>query len=102
EQRSVCLSSWRIKVLSGMMAICVEGKRKDMRQLLWHSSAVTERISHNQVRTSSGTVYLLQGKIDSAAMRKEGFPYRFIKRFTFGFSRRWKEYVEEFLEERRR
>lgn len=31
-----------------------------------------------------------------------GFPYRFIKKFTFGFTRRWKEYVEEFLEERRR
>ncbi|NWY67414.1 M18BP protein, partial [Erithacus rubecula] len=69
---------------------------------LWHSSAITERLSHSQVRTSTGAVYLLQGKIDSAAMRKEGFPYHFIKKFTFGFSRRWKEYVEEFLEERRR
>ncbi|NXD30351.1 M18BP protein, partial [Spelaeornis formosus] len=69
---------------------------------LWHSSAVTERLSQNQLRTSSGTVYLLQGKIDSAAMRREGFPFRFIKRFAFGFSRRWKEYVEELLEGRRR
>ncbi|XP_077037015.1 mis18-binding protein 1 isoform X2 [Agelaius phoeniceus] len=102
KEKTICLSSWRIKVLAGNTAICVEGKRKDMRQLLWHSSAVTERVTHNQVQTSSGAVYLLQGKIDSAAMRKEGFPYRFIKKFTFGFSRRWKEYVEEFLEERRR
>ncbi|NXE70767.1 M18BP protein, partial [Calcarius ornatus] len=102
EKKTICLSSWRIKVLAGNTAICVEGKRKDMRQLLWHSSAITERVTHNQVQTSSGAVYLLQGKIDSAAMRKEGFPYRFIKKFTFGFSRRWKEYVEEFLEERRR
>ncbi|NXB78564.1 M18BP protein, partial [Donacobius atricapilla] len=102
EQTNICLSSWRIRVLTGNTAICVEGKRKDMRQALWHSSAVTERVTHNQVRTSSGAVYQLQGKIDSAAMRSEGFPYRFIKRFTFGFSRRWKEYVEEFLEERRR
>ncbi|NXW72818.1 M18BP protein, partial [Hirundo rustica] len=102
EQTNICLNSWRIKVLPGNTAICVEGKRKDMRQLLWHSSAVTERVTHNQVRTSSGAVYLLQGKIDSAAMRREGFPYRFIKRFTFGFSRRWKEYLEELLGERRR
>ncbi|XP_030922024.1 mis18-binding protein 1 isoform X2 [Geospiza fortis] len=102
KEKNICLSSWRIKVLAGNTAICVEGKRKDMRQLLWHSSAVTERVTHNQVQTSSGAVYLLQGRIDSAAMRKEGFPYRFIKKFTFGFSRRWKEYVEEFLEERRR
>ncbi|KAL9851049.1 mis18-binding protein 1 isoform 1-T1 [Geothlypis trichas] len=102
KEKNICLSSWRIKVLAGNTAICVEGKRKDMRQLLWHSSAVTERVTHNQVQTSSGAVYLLQGKIDSAAMRKEGFPHRFIKKFTFGFSRRWKEFVEEFLEERRR
>ncbi|NXH58543.1 M18BP protein, partial [Rhabdornis inornatus] len=102
EQKNICLNSWRIKVLTGNTAICVEGKRKDMRQLLWHSSAVTERLAHNQVQTSTGAVYLLQGKIDSAAMRREGFPHRFTKRFTFGFSRRWKEYVEEFLEERRR
>ncbi|XP_059706713.1 mis18-binding protein 1 isoform X2 [Haemorhous mexicanus] len=101
-KENITLSSWRIKVLAGNRAICVEGKRKDMRQLLWHSSAITERVAHNQVQTSSGAVYLLQGKIDSAAMRREGFPYRFIKKFTFGFSRRWKEYVEEFLEERRR
>ncbi|NXR54767.1 M18BP protein, partial [Hippolais icterina] len=102
EQTKICLSSWRIKVLTGNTAICVEGKRKDMRQVLWHSSAVTERVTHSQVRTSSGTVYQLQGKIDSAAMRSEGFPYRFIRRFTYGFFRRWKDYVEEFLEERRR
>ncbi|NXQ04338.1 M18BP protein, partial [Vidua macroura] len=102
KQKNICLHSWRIKVLPGNTTICVEGKRKDMKQLLWHSSAITQRVTHNQVRTSSGAVYQLQGKIDTAAMRKEGFPYRFIKKFTFGFSRRWKEYVEEFLEERRR
>ncbi|NXG43423.1 M18BP protein, partial [Psilopogon haemacephalus] len=69
---------------------------------LWHSNAVMERIKCNQVRTCSGSVYLLQGRIDEASMRKEGFPYKFIKRFMFGFSKKWKEYVEEFLKERRR
>ncbi|NXK88145.1 M18BP protein, partial [Formicarius rufipectus] len=101
-QKTICLSSWRIKVMDGNTAICVEGKRKDMKCLLWHSNAITERVARNQVRTSSGSVYLLQGRMDSAVMRRQGFPYRFIKRFTFGFSRRWKEYVQEFLEERRR
>nr|XP_030131176.3 mis18-binding protein 1 isoform X1 [Taeniopygia guttata]XP_041572318.1 mis18-binding protein 1 isoform X1 [Taeniopygia guttata] len=101
KEKNICLNSWRIKVLPGNMAISVCGKRKDTNQL-WHSTAVTERVTRNQVQTSSGTVYLLQGKIDTAAMRKEGFPYHFIKKFTFGFSRSWKEYVEEFLEEKRR
>ncbi|NXO81991.1 M18BP protein, partial [Sitta europaea] len=98
----ICLSSWRIKVLTGNMAICVEGERMDRKQLLWHSSAITERVTRSQVKTSSGAVYQLKGKIDSAVMRREGFPYRFTKRFTYGFSSRWKEYVEDMLEERRR
>ncbi|RLV98282.1 hypothetical protein DV515_00010978, partial [Chloebia gouldiae] len=102
KEKSICLNSWTIRVLPGNMAICVEGKRKDMDQLLWQSSAITERITYNQVQTSSGAVYVLQGKISTAAMKKEGFSSQFIKKFTFGFSRRWKEYVEEFLEERRR
>ncbi|KAM9291413.1 mis18-binding protein 1 [Morus bassanus] len=101
KEKNVCLTSWSIKVVDGNTAICVEGKRKDMKNLSWHSNAIMERIAHNQVKTSSGNIYLLQGNIDSASMRKEGFPYRFIKRFTNGFSKRWKEYVEEFLEERR-
>ncbi|NXY71360.1 M18BP protein, partial [Glareola pratincola] len=101
-QKNICLTSWRIKVMDGNTGICVEGKRKDMEGLLWHSNTIVERISYNQVRTSSGSIYSLQGNIDSASMRKEGFPYRFIKRFTYGFAKKWKEYVEEFLEERRR
>ncbi|NXP53016.1 M18BP protein, partial [Heliornis fulica] len=101
-QKIVCLTHWKIKVLDGNAAIYVEGRRSDMRGVSWHSSAVTECVARNRVRTSSGSVYLLQGNIDSASMRREGFPYQFIKRFMHGFSKNWKEYVEEFLKERRR
>ncbi|XP_030340802.1 mis18-binding protein 1 isoform X2 [Strigops habroptila] len=100
--KNICLTSWRIKVMDGNTAICVEGKRKDMKDLVWHSNTIMERVAHNQVKTSTGSIYLLQGKIDSALMRKEGFPYRFIKRFTYGFPQKWKEYIEEFLEKKRR
>ncbi|NXC14221.1 M18BP protein, partial [Corythaeola cristata] len=71
-QKNICLTSWRIKVMDGNTGICVEGKRKDMKNLSWHSNAIMERIAHNQVKTSSGSVYVLQGNIDSASMRKEG------------------------------
>lgn len=40
--------------------------------MLWHSNAVVERVAYNQVKTSSGNIYLLQGHIDSVWMRKEG------------------------------
>ncbi|XP_064367866.1 mis18-binding protein 1 [Dromaius novaehollandiae] len=102
KEKKICLTSWRIKVISGNTAVCVEGKREDMKDLFWHSNAIVERIAHNQVKTSSGSIYLLQGKIDSASMRKEGLPYRFVKRFMYGFSKKWKEYVEDLLEGIRR
>ncbi|KAM9381011.1 mis18-binding protein 1 [Phaethornis superciliosus] len=102
KEKNICLTSWRIKVMDDNTAIYVEGKRKDRNYQPWHSTAITERLAYNQVKTASGNIYLLQGNMDTAAMRKEGFPYRFIKRFTYGFSRKWKEYVEAFLEDKRR
>uniref|UniRef100_A0A8C0FZM6 SANTA domain-containing protein n=1 Tax=Chelonoidis abingdonii TaxID=106734 RepID=A0A8C0FZM6_CHEAB len=93
---------WRIKVINNNTAVCIEGKRRDMKELYWHSNAIVERMASNQVKTISGSIYLLQGNIDSVSMRKEGFPYKFIKKFTFGFPELWKQYVENFLEELKR
>ncbi|KFO76434.1 Mis18-binding protein 1, partial [Cuculus canorus] len=101
-QKAICLTSWRIKVMDGNTAIFVEGKRRDMKDTCWQSNAVVERIARNRVRTVSGSIYWLQGNMDSATMRREGFPHRFIKRFLYGFSKMWKQYVDELLEERRR
>ncbi|NWS41542.1 M18BP protein, partial [Probosciger aterrimus] len=72
KQKNICLTSWIIKVMDGNTAIRVEGKRKDMKDVVWHSNAITERIAHNQVKTLTGSIYLLQGKINSTLMRKEG------------------------------
>uniref|UniRef100_A0A674IQA3 SANTA domain-containing protein n=1 Tax=Terrapene triunguis TaxID=2587831 RepID=A0A674IQA3_9SAUR len=95
-------NEWRIKVINNNTAVCVEGKRRDMKELCWHSNAVVERMASNQVKTISGSIYVLQGNVNSVSMRKEGFPYKFIKKFTFGFPEQWKQYVENFLEELKR
>ncbi|XP_069712885.1 mis18-binding protein 1 isoform X2 [Phaenicophaeus curvirostris] len=102
KEKAISLTNWRIKVIDGNTAICVQGKRRDKEGACWQSSAITERITCNRVRTVSGSIYWLQGNIDSATMRREGFPSRFIKRFLYGFTKMWKQYVEEFLEEGRR
>uniref|UniRef100_A0A8C2U1B0 Mis18-binding protein 1 n=2 Tax=Coturnix japonica TaxID=93934 RepID=A0A8C2U1B0_COTJA len=102
KEKRICLSSWCIKVMNAYTALCVEGKRKDMKDMLWHSNAVVERVAYNKVKTSSGSICLLQGLIDYALMRKEGFPHQFIKRFTFGFPERWEKYAEELFKELRR
>ncbi|XP_042655235.1 mis18-binding protein 1 isoform X2 [Tyto alba] len=102
EEKIVYLTHWRIKVLDGSAAVCVEGKEKDMKDELWCSSAIVERVARNKVKSSSGWTYSLHGKINSDLMRKEGFPYRFIRRFAYGFPQNWAECVEKFLEEKRR
>ncbi|XP_077180257.1 mis18-binding protein 1 [Paroedura picta] len=92
----ILLSDWRIKVLNDT-AVFLEGKRKDMDNISWHSNAVVERIAHNQVKTSSGNIYVLEGRIDAAAMKREGMPARFITRFACGIPKNWEAYVHDLL-----
>ncbi|XP_014427810.2 mis18-binding protein 1 isoform X1 [Pelodiscus sinensis] len=99
KQQKICLSDWRIKVINNNTAVCVEGKRIDMKELCWHSNAIVERVAYNQVKTISGSIYLLQGNIEPVSMRKDGFPCKFINRFKCGFPKLWKQYIENFLEE---
>ncbi|KAL8168586.1 UNVERIFIED_CONTAM: hypothetical protein K2H54_004840 [Gekko kuhli] len=42
-----------------------------MNNIPWHSNAIVERVAHNQVKTSSGNIYVLEGQIDAATMKKE-------------------------------
>ncbi|NXL33041.1 M18BP protein, partial [Glaucidium brasilianum] len=102
KQKTVCLTNWRIKVLDDNSAICVEGKEKHTKDVFRCSDAVTERIARNKLKTLSGCIYLLQGKINTASMRNGGFPYYFTKNFAYGFPRKWKKYVKGFLEEKKR
>jgi len=61
-----------MKIMFYICSSCYLSFLRDMKDLFWHSNAIMERIAHNQVKTSSGSIYLLQGNIDSASMRKEG------------------------------
>ncbi|XP_033013953.1 mis18-binding protein 1 isoform X1 [Lacerta agilis] len=97
EQQMVCLRGWRIKVINNNTAVCLEGKRRDMNNIYWHSNVIVERMAPNKVRTSSGNIYKLEGRIDASTMKKEGMPAKFIKRFESGIPQNWKLYVEDLL-----
>ncbi|KAJ6654025.1 hypothetical protein lerEdw1_007534 [Lerista edwardsae] len=75
---------------------------QDMKNLCWHSNALVERLAYNQVRTVTGSVYGLDGRIDSAAMKKDGMPAMFIKRFGNGIPKNWKKHVDDLLRSLRR
>ncbi|KAH0620201.1 hypothetical protein JD844_020215 [Phrynosoma platyrhinos] len=115
EQQMIHISGWRIKVINNNTAVCLEGKRRqvtlfgfftdvqiDMNDIYWHSNAIVERIAHKQVKTLSGNIYVLEGRIDASTMKKEGMPSTFIKRFDYGIPRNWKMLVDDLLRNLRR
>ncbi|XP_007428390.3 mis18-binding protein 1 [Python bivittatus] len=97
EKQMIYINGWRIRVINNNTAVCVEGKRRDKKNIFWHSNAIVERIGHNQVKTLSGNVYILEGRIDAVNMKKEGIPSKFIKRFGTGIPRNWKMLVDDLL-----
>ncbi|XP_044292214.1 mis18-binding protein 1 [Varanus komodoensis] len=96
-QQIICLSGWRLKVINSCSAVCLEGKRRDLDGAYWHSNAVVERMAFDRVRTVTGNVYVLEGRMDTGTMKEEGMPAKFIRRFASGIPRKWKVYVEELL-----
>lgn len=97
----VQLQEWMIKVINNNTAICVEGKLTDITNIYWHSNVIIERIKHNKLRTLSGNIYVLKGMIDQISMKEAGYPKYLIRKFMFGFPEKWKEYIDDFLEELR-
>ncbi|XP_043119314.1 mis18-binding protein 1 [Puntigrus tetrazona] len=90
--RGIHLRQWVVKLLN--KDIVVDGIRVD-NMIPWHSSFITERISSNVLKTSSGRTYVLIGKM--ATHPNSSFPSWFLKKFLFGFPKMWKEYLDQFL-----
>ncbi|XP_053553648.1 mis18-binding protein 1 [Bombina bombina] len=101
ETQKVTLSEWIVKVVDEN-GVCVEGKRMDVGGVYWHSNIIVERITSNQVKTSTGRVYELQGKADIFCMKEADYPSLFIKKFKFGFPEDWKALVDRCLLKRKR
>ncbi|XP_029140525.1 mis18-binding protein 1 [Protobothrops mucrosquamatus] len=52
--------------------------QEDMKDIFWHSNVIVERITHNQVKTLTGSIYMLEGHIDAVNMKKEGIQMKTI------------------------
>ncbi|XDV43311.1 hypothetical protein PO909_011812 [Leuciscus waleckii] len=90
--RGIHLREWVLKLLNEDLV--VDGIRVDT-MIPWHSSLITERVSSNVLKTSSGRTYVLIGKM--AKHPNSSFPSWFLKKFLFGFPNMWKEYLDQFL-----
>ncbi|XP_069064816.1 mis18-binding protein 1 isoform X2 [Pleurodeles waltl] len=100
KQENICLSEWTLKPVNNNTGVCVEGKRVDEGGTFWHSNVIAERIQRDQVKTVTGRVYELKGKMDSFSMKQAGFPSKFLKIFASGFPEDWKVYVDNYLKEK--
>ncbi|MGH0187211.1 UNVERIFIED_CONTAM: hypothetical protein FKN15_024001 [Acipenser sinensis] len=91
------LHQWFIKKLN-KKDVCVEGRRQDLNGQYWHSNVIAERLKSNTLKTITGSVYVLHGKMNMNATSKV-FARSFLKKFQFGFPEKWKDYLQNYYEE---
>ncbi|XP_041131179.1 mis18-binding protein 1 isoform X2 [Polyodon spathula] len=91
------LHQWFIKKLH-KTDVCVEGRRQDLNGQYWHSNVIAERLKCNTLKTITGSIYVLHGKMNMNATSKV-FARSFLKKFQFGFPEKWKDYLQNYLEE---
>ncbi|KAJ0044244.1 hypothetical protein NL108_004290 [Boleophthalmus pectinirostris] len=63
----------------------------------WNSNIILDRVSNSVLKTISGRVYILVGKMDLTAPTQ--FPKWFLKCFVNGFPSNWKELHKKYLSE---
>ncbi|XP_056250082.1 mis18-binding protein 1 [Seriola aureovittata] len=65
----------------------------------WNSNIIVDRVSNSVLKTVSGRIYILAGKMNLGV--ESGFPNWFLKKFVNGFPPNWKALYEKFLSESR-
>nr|XP_029544401.1 mis18-binding protein 1 [Oncorhynchus nerka]XP_029544402.1 mis18-binding protein 1 [Oncorhynchus nerka] len=75
----------------------VDGVRED-NKMPWHSNLIAKRISTTHLKTASGSIYILVGKM-APDFSGTQLPKWLLKKFLFGFPTDWKKYLELFLSE---
>lgn len=92
----IYLKKWFLR--KNQKGLFVDGIHKEL-NIPWNSNLIVDRISSSVLRTVSGRVYILVGKmkIDVAS----DFPNWLLKKFASGFPSNWKALYEHFLQKSR-
>ncbi|KAM9355765.1 mis18-binding protein 1 isoform 2-T2 [Pholidichthys leucotaenia] len=94
SESMIYLEKWFLrKDTNGMF---VEGLHK-RENIMWNSTYIKDRISNSVVKTVTGRVYILVGKINFKL--SSDFPRWFLNKFTHGFPPNWKALYEKLLSE---
>ncbi|KAI1895579.1 hypothetical protein AGOR_G00107690 [Albula goreensis] len=92
KEKGIRLSQWQIKIQNSKLF--VDGVRMD-NNMQWHSNLIAERIESNILKTVSGSIYILVGKMSPD--HDSSLPGWFLKKYLFGFPEKWKDYLESYL-----
>ncbi|XP_063040538.1 mis18-binding protein 1 [Engraulis encrasicolus] len=89
------LRDWYLK-LSDDDKLFIDGRRDDLK-IPWHSSVIVERIANNVLKTASGKLYVLIGKMCTRSTC--GLPLAFRKKFLYGFPKTWQTHLQAYVKE---
>ncbi|TMS21304.1 Mis18-binding protein 1 [Larimichthys crocea] len=92
----VYLKKWFLR--RGPTGLFVDGIHRED-NIPWNSNIIVERFSNYVLKTVTGKVYILVGKMNLGV--DSGLPKWFLKKFVNGFPPNWKELYEKFLSESR-
>ncbi|XP_030248174.1 mis18-binding protein 1 isoform X3 [Sparus aurata] len=90
----VYLGKWFLR--RNHKGLFVDGIRRE-ENIPWNSNIIVDRVSNYVLKTVSGKVYILVGKMNLDV--DVGFPKWFLKKFVNGFPQNWKALYEKFLSE---
>ncbi|XP_010786677.1 mis18-binding protein 1 isoform X2 [Notothenia coriiceps] len=94
----IYLKKWFLK--RDRNGLFLGGTHRDA-NVLWNSSILVERVSNTVVKSASGSVYILIGKMYMTADTAAEFPKWLLKKFAKGFPPNWEALYEKLLSESR-
>ncbi|KAK9533694.1 hypothetical protein VZT92_008797 [Zoarces viviparus] len=94
SERAIYLKKWFLR--RNHKGLFVDGIHRE-ENVPWNSNIIVARVSNNVVKTVSGSVYILSGKMNMSA--DSGFPKWLLKKFANGFPPDWEALYERFLSE---
>ncbi|XP_026182932.1 mis18-binding protein 1 isoform X3 [Mastacembelus armatus] len=96
DENVIYLKKWFLrKTHKGLFVEGIHSEEK----IPWNTNIIVERVSSYVLKTVSGSVYVLVGKLNMHVAYMSDFPKWFLTKFVYGFPENWKTLYEKFLSE---
>ncbi|XP_047183205.1 mis18-binding protein 1 isoform X2 [Scophthalmus maximus] len=96
DESAIYLKNWFLR--KNHNGLFVDGINRE-NNIPWNSNIIVDRVSNSVLKTVSGRLYILVGKMNLSVAF--GFPSWLLKKFVNGFPANWKSLYEKFLSDSR-